>query len=42
MLSFEYIENRQRKRWRFFVCAPGMARSAVTGAVLQLWWLKND
>ncbi|MEF9709478.1 hypothetical protein RBH39_24460 [Escherichia coli] len=24
------------------VCAPGMARSAVTGAVLQLWWLKND
>ncbi|KDX83349.1 hypothetical protein AC46_4715 [Escherichia coli 2-222-05_S3_C3] len=19
MLSFEYIENRQRKRWRFFV-----------------------
>ncbi|MDD8160671.1 hypothetical protein LAW29_24245, partial [Escherichia coli] len=24
------------------LCAPGMARSAVTGAVLQLWWLKND
>ncbi len=26
----------------YIVCAPGMARSAVTGAVLQLWWLKND
>lgn len=25
-----------------FLCASGMVRSAVTGDVLQLWWLKND